>query len=123
LIGWLNTDLNSAKEIVFQGAGKRLPFGDCTFNYLFTEHFIEHLKYRAGVQLVQGCYGILKRGERLRISTPDFIFLIEHYDENKTEAQKRYIKWEVDQYTLVRFTLIPSSLTISTEGPQTHLRL
>jgi predicted SAM-dependent methyltransferase len=98
LPGWLNTDLNPAKEIMFLDASKRLPFGDCTFDYIFTEHFIEHLKYRAGVQLVQECYRILKPGGRLRISTPDLHFLIELCDENKTEVQKRYIKWEVDQY-------------------------
>jgi predicted SAM-dependent methyltransferase len=80
-------------------ASKRLPFGDCTFDYIFTEHFIEHLKYRAGLQLVQECYRILKPRGRLRISTPDLDFLIELHDENKTEVQKRYIKWEVDRYS------------------------
>jgi predicted SAM-dependent methyltransferase len=99
LSGWLNTDLNPAKEIMFLDASKRLPFGDCTFDYIFTEHFIEHLKYRGGVQLVQECYRVLKPGGRLRISTPDLSFLIELHDENKTEVQKRYIKWEVDQYS------------------------
>jgi predicted SAM-dependent methyltransferase len=99
LPGWLNTDLNPTKEIMFLDAGKRLPFGDCTFDYMFTEHFIEHLKYRAGVQLVQEFYRILKPGGRLRISTPDLHFLIELYDENKTELQKRYIKWQVDKYS------------------------
>jgi predicted SAM-dependent methyltransferase len=98
LPGWLNTDLNPTKEIMFLDATKRLPFGHCTFDYIFTEHFIEHLKYRTGMQLVQECYRILKPGGRLRISTPDLIFLIKLHEENKTEVQKRYIKWEVDRY-------------------------
>ena len=98
LPGWLNTDLNPAKGIMSMDATKRFPFGDCTFDYIFTEHCIEHLEYRVGAQLVQECYRVLKPGGRLRISTPDLRFLIELYDENKTELQKRYIVWAIDKF-------------------------
>jgi predicted SAM-dependent methyltransferase len=93
LPGWLNTDLNPKPGVMCMDATKRFPFRDCTFNYTFTEHFIEHIEYRVGEQLVQECYRVLKPGGRLRISTPDLRFLIELYDENKTDLQKKYISW------------------------------
>ena len=98
LPGWLNTDLNPREGIMTMDATKRFPFGDCTFDYVFTEHCIEHFEYRVGVQIVQECYRVLKPGGRLRISTPDLRFLIELYDDNKTELQKRYIAMEIDNF-------------------------
>jgi len=98
LKGWLNTDLNPTKEIVFLDATKKLPFDDCTFDYVFSEHIIEHLVYQDGIRLVQECYRVLKPRGKIRISTPDLRFLIELYAENKTELQERYIVWAVDYF-------------------------
>jgi predicted SAM-dependent methyltransferase len=98
LPGWLNTDLDPAKGIMSMDSTKRFPFGDCTFDYIFTEHCIEHFEYRVGMQQVQECYRVLKPGGRLRISTPDLRFLIELYNENKTELQKRYIVVVIDKF-------------------------
>ena len=98
LPGWLNTNITPTKGVMFMDATKRFPFGECTFDYVFTEHFIEHLEYPVGAQLVRECYRVLKHGGRLRISTPDLSFLIELHDENKTEQQKRYIMWATDKF-------------------------
>jgi predicted SAM-dependent methyltransferase len=96
LEGWLNTDFSPTKEIVFLDATKRLPFDACIFHYVYFEHFIEHVEYQDGVRLIQECYRVLKPGGKLRISTPDFRFLVELYTTNKTELQKRYIVWSID---------------------------
>jgi predicted SAM-dependent methyltransferase len=101
LKGWLNTDRDTAlsKETVFMDARKKLPFDVSTFDYIFCEHFIEHLDYRDGLRFVHECYRVLKLGGTLRISTPDLSFLIELFTENKTELQQRYIRWAVDSHT------------------------
>lgn len=98
LQGWLNTDVNPKKEILFLDARKRFPFEESTFDYVFTEHLIEHFEYQSGVKLVQECYRILKPGGKLRISTPDLQFLVKLYGESKTPLQSRYIKWATDKY-------------------------
>jgi predicted SAM-dependent methyltransferase len=94
----LNTDLNPTIKIVFVYETKRLPFDDCTFDYIFCEHLIEHLKYLDGERLILECYRILKPGGKVRISTPDLRFLLELYSENKTDLQKRYITWAVNSF-------------------------
>jgi predicted SAM-dependent methyltransferase len=42
------------------------------------------------------CYRILNPGGKIRIATPDLLFLINLYKSNKSELQKRYIKWAID---------------------------
>lgn len=94
---WLNTDRDTAlsKETVFLDASKKLPFNNCTFNYIYHEHFIEHIEYSEGVRLIQECFRVLKPSGKIRISTPDLNFLVELFAENKSELQKRYIEWAV----------------------------
>lgn len=96
LEGWLNADLKPTKRTIFLDAAKRLPFDNCTFDYVFSEHLIEHLKYQDGVRLIQESYRILKNRGKIRISTPDLSFLIQLYTENKADLQERYIRWTVD---------------------------
>jgi predicted SAM-dependent methyltransferase len=101
LKGWLNTDRDTAvsKETVFMDAQKKFLFAESTFDYIFCEHFIEHLDYWNGLRFIQECHRVLKPGGKLRISTPDLCFLIDLFAENKTELQHRYIKWAVDSQT------------------------
>ncbi|MBM3210890.1 methyltransferase domain-containing protein [Candidatus Poribacteria bacterium] len=94
--GWLNTDINPRKGIIYLDAYKKLPFENNTFHYIFNEHFIEHLPYRMGEKMLKECYRILKPGGKIRISTPDLQFLIKLYGENKTQSQKEYIQWAAD---------------------------
>ena len=99
LEGWLNTDINPTNENVLKlDATGTLPFDDCTFDYVFSEHLIEHLEYQDGIQFVRECYRVLKPSGKIRVSTPDFRFLIELYAEKKTELQERYIVWAVDSF-------------------------
>ena len=91
LDGWLNTDLVPSKGVVQLDARERLPFPDCSFQYIFCEHFIEHLEYRDGVNLLRECFQILKPKGKIRIATPDLRVLISWYNSEKTELQTRYI--------------------------------
>jgi predicted SAM-dependent methyltransferase len=98
LKGWLNTDLNPSRKIVFLDAKKRLPFNDQTFDYVFSEHLIEHLEYQDGERFLRECHRILKPGGKTRLSTPNLCFLIELYNNDKTGLQERYIRWAVDTF-------------------------
>lgn len=81
------------RDIIFLDATKRLPFADNTFDYVFSEHMIEHIPYAAAMGLIAEIYRVLKPGGRVRISTPDLRFLIDLYDHDKSDVQQRYINW------------------------------
>jgi predicted SAM-dependent methyltransferase len=94
--GWLNTDINPKRGIIYLDACKRFDYDNNSFDYIFNEHFIEHIPYRVGEQFISECYRILRPGGKIRISTPDLKFLIELYGNNKSKEQKEYIRWAAD---------------------------
>ena len=98
LKNWLNADLDPADDSLFIDARKKLPFDDCTFDYLFSEHLIEHLDYREGIYFLQECFRIIKPCGTIRVATPDLLFLIELYTAEKNELQERYIAWAADAF-------------------------
>lgn len=98
LKGWLNTDINSSSEIIYLDVRRRFPFNDCTFDYVFGEHLIEHLQYLDGERCIRECHRVLMPGGKLRVSTPDLGFLIELYSRKKTKLQERYIIWATKSF-------------------------
>ena len=94
LNGWLNADLFPRSAMVLHlDATEPFPFGNEEFNYIFSEHMLEHISYSQGLQMLSECYRILKKDGKIRISTPDLAFLIDLYKEEKSDLQKEYIKW------------------------------
>ena len=72
LEGWLNTDIDLYHDpVVYLDATKRFPFDDNTFDYIASEHMIEHVEYEAAQVMLQECFRVLKPGGRVRIATPD----------------------------------------------------
>lgn len=98
LNGWLNTDLKTAKGIIFLDVGKRFPFHDCSLDYILCEHLIEHMEYQKSIEVLCECFRVLKAGGKIRVATPDLRFLIELYNPEKTRLQNRYISWAVDSF-------------------------
>ncbi len=92
LKGWLNTDvfLNHA-PVVFLDATRRFPFADDTFDYVMSEHMIEHVEYSAGQVILSESYRVLKPGGRLRFTTPDLSVLLALHQPEKTDEQANYI--------------------------------
>lgn len=98
--GWLNADLVATSSQVAQlDATKTYPFADGTFDYIFSEHMIEHITYEEGQSLLKECFRVLKEGGKIRLSTPDLAFLIDLYHEDKSELQQRYIDWSARTFT------------------------
>ena len=98
LDGWLNADVfPPLKKVLKIDATKKYPFDDQTFDYIFSQHMIEHVSYAQGQQMLKECFRILKDGGKIRISTPDLLFLISLYQSEKSEQQKAYIKWSTQR--------------------------
>ncbi len=95
LDGWLNSDLSFLSRfiLVHLDATERFPFSDEEFDYVFSEHVIEHFSYLKGLQMLSECHRILKPEGKIRISTPSLDFLIDLYKKEKSDLQIQYIKW------------------------------
>ena len=97
LDGWLNCDLRPRKDvpdvIVQLDASKPFPFLDEQFDYTFSEHMIEHMSFDGGAVMLSESYRVLRRGGKIRISTPDLAFLIALYSDDRSPLQQRYIDW------------------------------
>jgi predicted SAM-dependent methyltransferase len=94
LPGWLNMDyLPLCREALYLDVRQPFFFLDESFDYIFSEHMIEHMSYHDGVNMLTECYRVLKRNGKIRISTPDLAFLINLYRPDKSSLQREYIAW------------------------------
>jgi predicted SAM-dependent methyltransferase len=97
--GWLNTDLHGygrGDELVYLDARKRFPLPDGSFDFVFSEHMIEHLTYAEGQHCLRECFRVLRPDGRLRVATPSLARLAALYDRELTDVQRQYIDWAVD---------------------------
>jgi predicted SAM-dependent methyltransferase len=68
--GWDNLDLYPGPPGVIQhDARTRFPYEDNSIDFIFSEHFIEHLTAEEGLFYFQECYRMLKPGGVVRTST------------------------------------------------------
>jgi predicted SAM-dependent methyltransferase len=99
LAGWLNTDLHPKRpEVAFLDATERFPVGDATFEYVFSEHQIEHIDHEQGRHLLRECFRVLRPGGRLRVATPDLDRLLRLAASPRSAIQERYIRWITDEF-------------------------
>jgi predicted SAM-dependent methyltransferase len=99
--GWLNTDIADYKrehELVYLDARKPFPFPDSSFDFVFSEHMIEHLRYPEGLHCLRECYRVLRPGGRVRLATPSLTRLAGLYSDDLNDLQRRYIRWATDSF-------------------------
>ncbi len=90
LDGWLNADFYpKTADVLHLDATAPLPFDDATFDFVFTEHMIEHVPFRQARDLVDECGRVLKPGGVARISTPDLESLVALYRPDEPPATPR----------------------------------
>jgi predicted SAM-dependent methyltransferase len=86
LEGWINIDIDPVvKSDLLFDLREEFPFPDSYVDFIYNEHFIEHLTYNEGLLFLQECNRILQPRGILRISTPDleyvtFVYIAGHYD-------------------------------------------
>ena len=92
LKNWFNVDIIPFYEgSFFMDATQQFPIPDNTFDYIFSEHMIEHIDYVQGWHMLKECYRILKPNGKIRIATPDLKKLVDLFNQNKSDQQKEYI--------------------------------
>lgn len=89
---WLNVDILPAqKDIVYMDATKPFILQPDSFDYVYSEHMIEHINYSDGYKMLCESYKVLKINGSIRISTPDLAFLLTLNTGDNRLVKDRYI--------------------------------
>jgi len=95
--GWINIDNNSDNNIekldVNVDLRNGLPFQNDSADFIFNEHFLEHLTWDEGLQTIKEFMRVLKPGGVLRIAMPDLVRSVRIYeDENWKNNNREYFE-------------------------------
>lgn len=101
LQGWLNTDLLPQRDrgVVYLDIVETLPFPDATFQYIYSEHLIEHVPLSAGLRHFKECHRVLRAGGTLRVATPDLQFLLDYFAAPAwSDVQNRFLSEMLEEF-------------------------
>jgi len=92
LPGWINLDIQPLPEVdVVNDVTEGLPFDQAQF--IFAEHFIEHLPFDAALQFLRECRRVLVETGVLRLSTPNLDWVLRsHYDPSRWQSTAEPIR-------------------------------
>ena len=95
LPGWLNTDAHvegwAHPHSVHLNAAEPFPLPDNVFDYVYSEHMIEHLTFAQGQLMLSECWRVMRPGARIRISCPSLEFLLKLYQQ-PDDLDRAYIR-------------------------------
>lgn len=83
--GWLNYDLSPGPGGIALDLRGGLPHPTSSVDFIFTEHFIEHLTRAEGLAFLRECRRVLKPEGVLRCSTPDLKTIVSCYRSKKID--------------------------------------
>ena len=78
LAGFLNLDLCDAADVRMD-ITKGLHQWSRSVDYIYSEHFIEHVSYEQALFVLKECFRVLKVGGVVRIATPDLDEVVAKY--------------------------------------------
>jgi len=78
--GWTNVDLESNKADLKWNMLNPLPYKHDSIDFIYNEHFIEHLTVEEGLGVIKNFHKILKQGGALRIATIDLDYIVHKYN-------------------------------------------
>ncbi len=84
--GYLNCDLEGGEFNI--DATKPLPIPDDSLDYVYSEHFIEHLAFDEALFFIKESFRVLKKGGIFRSLTPDLSLLLSIADNHLELATK-----------------------------------
>lgn len=86
LNGWINIDIAGNPEVKID-IRNGLPYSSNTVDFIYNEHFIEHLTYEEAFNFLKESYRCLKEGGVIRIATPGLDALIKSYNSKNWRDQ------------------------------------
>lgn len=87
--GWMNLDVVNCEGVEHCD----LSHKNCLWafydgpkvDFIFSEHFLEHIKHDQAVTLMKDCHRVLKPGGVIRVSTPDLWKLVDAYTHERLD--------------------------------------
>ena len=92
LAGWANIDQNGGGDVIRWDLTQPLPVEKRSVDFIFNEHFIEHITRDQAGALLSQCREALAPGGVLRVSTPDLRKLCAEYLAGRTD-EWRDVNW------------------------------
>ncbi|MGH8488241.1 MAG: class I SAM-dependent methyltransferase [Gammaproteobacteria bacterium] len=86
LAGWSNIDLAGSRNVVSHNLSRPLPVRSDSIEFIYSEHFIEHISLDRARRLLAECLRVLRPGGIIRLSTPDLRKLIASYQAGSVSA-------------------------------------
>lgn len=106
---WINIDNNSDNNIqqidINWDLSKGLPFPPNSVDYIYHEHFIEHLSYKEGNDFLTSCFKALKAGGVMRIACPDLDLILDDYINDSWREREWVKKYGCDWFPSKCFML------------------
>lgn len=86
-LGLAENEIGSVDHKAFlrHDAAKALPFEDDSIEFVFSEHFIEHVSLKTAIGWLKEVYRVLRPGGIIRVSTPDLKKYCSAYEKNSLE--------------------------------------
>lgn len=93
LAGWLNTDLEPASPMaILMDASAPFPLPNESFDYVFSEHFIEHLNLDGAARCFAEVFRCLTPGGVFRLATPDLDQYIGLFSQQLRPEQLEFLR-------------------------------
>ena len=89
---WSNLDIAPGNGGIVWDVTRGLPVQDASIDYVYSEHFIEHLSLAQGEALLVEIYRVLRPGGVVRLTTPDLRTLIREYQSGRLDYW-REVDW------------------------------
>ena len=102
--GWLNIDLDSPCADLHHNLQQPLPLPDRSAQYIFNEHFLEHLDLTSGMRLLSECRRLLKPGGVVRIAMPDLDSLLEKFHGDWQDQD--WLRWPGHEFIKTRVQML-----------------
>jgi predicted SAM-dependent methyltransferase len=95
--GWLATDLNPppGHACMRLDATTSFEIPSESFDFIYSEHMIEHISFEDGRNMLEECNRILKPSGVIRIVTPSLGFLYRVMSPDRGQLEERYRNWSV----------------------------
>lgn len=91
---FVNYDIAPGPGGVVQDLTKPLPHEDNTVDFIFSEHFLEHITRPEALGLMKECYRVLKPGAKCRVTVPGLEHVVEDYVNNYKDRYGDMLKMD-----------------------------
>lgn len=97
LVGWINLDLSPRRGVVdvVWDARHRFPVPDGSCQFIYSEHFLEHLTVPEGLAFLRDCRRILCPGGVLRVAMPSLEECVRQYCDDSWRSEPSLKKYNL----------------------------